>query len=166
MVLGGPMSRENNREDVTINGVEYMVTPGEEGYSKDFVRVQLQQQQIPGLTDQFTSRPDIRPMFQTSWSGGMRWELPLVSAESIDVYGLSEGFDMVNQPGNLYALPDTEDIAAGSMRGGGSLESSSKDTQQRVQLTPRQALWQDFVALRSSIAQDLSMEEAWFSAVL
>ena len=57
-------------------------------------------------------------------------------------------------------------IAAGSMLGGGSLESSSKDSQQRVQLTPRQALWQDFVALRSSLAQDLSMEEAWFSAVL
>ena len=57
-------------------------------------------------------------------------------------------------------------LAAGSMLGGGSLESSSKDSQARVQLTPRQALWQDFVALRSSIAQDLSMEEGWFSVVL
>jgi hypothetical protein len=57
-------------------------------------------------------------------------------------------------------------IAAGSMLGGGSLESSSKDSQARVQLTPRQALWQDFIALRSSIAQDLSMEEGWFSVVL
>ena len=57
-------------------------------------------------------------------------------------------------------------LAAGSMLGGGSLESSSKDSQQRVPLTPRQALWQDFVALRSSIAQDLSMEEAYFSVVL
>ena len=57
-------------------------------------------------------------------------------------------------------------IAAGSMLGGGSLESSSKDSQTRVQLTPRQALWQDFVALRSSISQDLSMEEAYFVSVL
>ncbi len=109
------MSRENNREDVTINGVEYMVTPGEEGYSKDFVRVLLQQQQIPGVQDQFTSRPDIRPMFQTSWAGGMRWELPLVSAASIDVYGISEGFDMVTQPGNIYALPDIAGLAGGTI---------------------------------------------------
>ncbi len=109
------MSRENNREDVTINGVEYMLIPGEEGYSKDFVRVIVQQQQIAGTKDQLTSRPDIRPMFQTSWAGGMRWELPLVSAESIDVYGLSEGFDMVTQPGNLYALPDINSIAAGTI---------------------------------------------------
>ncbi len=57
-------------------------------------------------------------------------------------------------------------LAAGSMLGGGSLESSSKDSQQRVQLSPRQALWQDFVALRSSLAQDLSMEEGYFSVVL
>ncbi len=57
-------------------------------------------------------------------------------------------------------------LAAGSMLGGGALESSSKDSQQRVQLTPRQALWQDFIALRSSIQQDLSMEENWFEAVL
>ena len=57
-------------------------------------------------------------------------------------------------------------IAAGSMLGGRSLASSSKDSQNRTQLTPRQSLWQDFVALRSSIAQDLSMEEGWFSSVL
>ncbi len=109
------MSRENNREDVTINGVEYMVIPGEEGYSKDFVRVMLQQQEIPGQQDTFTSRPDIRAMFQTSWAGGMRWELPLLSASSIDVYGLSEGFDVLTQPGNLYALPDIEALAAGTI---------------------------------------------------
>ena len=52
-------------------------------------------------------------MFQTSWAGGMRWELPLISAENIDVYGLSEGFDMVTQPGNLYALPDISALGDG-----------------------------------------------------
>ena len=92
-----------------------MVMPGDEGYSKDYVRAMLQQQQIAGVEDQYTSRPDIRPMFQTSWAGGMRWELPLVSASSIDVYGLSEGFDMVSQPGNLFALPDIEALAAGTI---------------------------------------------------
>ena len=106
------MTRPGNREDVTSTGVEYLLVPGDESYSKECIRVMLQQQQIPGVRDAFTSRPDIRPMFQTSWAGGQRWELPLISATSISVYGSSEGFDMVTQPGNLYALPDVENINA------------------------------------------------------
>lgn len=56
-------------------------------------------------------------------------------------------------------------LAQGASLGGASHEASKKDSQERRQLNPRRDLWQDFLALRLSIANDLSMEEDWFEAV-
>ena len=72
----------------------------------------------------------------------------------------------LNEAYNRMIATGAAAVAVGSMLGGGSLESSSKDSQNRNQKTPRQVFWQDFVALRASIAQDLSHEENWFEVVL
>jgi hypothetical protein len=106
---------QSNRPDVTINGVDYLVVPGDEGFRKDFIRMALQSQALPGQPGQFISRPDIRPMFQTSWAGGSRWEKPLVSDIVADSYFIADGFDVIGTPGDLTALPDTEAVASGSI---------------------------------------------------
>jgi len=56
-------------------------------------------------------------------------------------------------------------LAAGSTLGGAALESSKKDSQERARMTPRQAMWQDFLMLRQQIANDLAAEVDWFQAV-
>jgi hypothetical protein len=56
-------------------------------------------------------------------------------------------------------------LAAGGALGAGAQESSKKGSQDRNRLNPRQTLWQDFLGLRSAIANELSQEEDWFEAV-
>ena len=74
-----------------------------------------------------------------------------------------------------YAASDTlpsglEECAAvgvaamtlGAARSSTDLEASSKDSQFRGQRNPADSLWRDFITLRSSLAEDLAVEEEWF----
>ena len=96
--------RAENRADVTIGTVDYQVVPGAGNFKKDYIRVLLQEQQLGA--GGATTRSDLRPIFQTSWAGGARWENPLLHDANLDAYFISEGFDMVSTPGDLVATPD------------------------------------------------------------
>lgn len=96
--------RMENRADITIDSVAYQVIPGEGNYMQDSVRTLIQEQTLSA--GGAVTRSDMRPIFQTSWAGGSRWELPLLSQANIDSYFISEGFDMVSTPGDLVALSD------------------------------------------------------------
>ena len=95
-------------------------------------------------------------------------ELFAIDASTVFVSSMTRVVEgsTLNEAYNRMIATGAAAVAAGSMLGGGSLESSSKDSQNRNQKTPRQVFWQDFVALRASIAQDLSHEENWFEVVL
>lgn len=108
-----PTPRPENRADVTIDGVAYQVVPGEGNFLKSTVRTLLQEQNL--AADGATTRSDMRPVFQTSWADGSRWERPLLSEVNITSYNISEGFDVISQPGDLYALPDVTTIAAATI---------------------------------------------------
>ena len=56
----------------------------------------------------------------------------------------------------------TAAMVLGAARSSTDLETSSKDSQFRGQRNPADALWRDFVTLRSAIAEDLGREEYWF----
>jgi len=107
--------RENNRPDATINSINYIVVPGEDGYKKSFLRAQYQSQDLPGGVQQFVSRPDIRPMFQTSWAEGSRWEKPLVSNVTLASYFTAQGLNVYSLPGDLYPVPDMISLATGEV---------------------------------------------------
>ncbi len=104
------MPRSENRPDVTIDGVEYQVIPGKENFVKQSIRTLLQDQQLEA--GGAVTRSDMRPIFQTSWAGGSRWEKPLLNEQNIDSYLISNGFDMVSTPGDLVAIPDTTGAVA------------------------------------------------------
>ena len=53
-------------------------------------------------------------------------------------------------------------MTLGAARSSTDLETSSKDSQFRGQRNPADALWRDFVTLRSAIGEDLAAEEDWF----
>lgn len=53
-------------------------------------------------------------------------------------------------------------IAAGASISGAAMEPSNKDNMERVQLSPAQQLWRDFVTLRTALADDQSREIDWF----
>lgn len=96
--------RRENRPDVTINSIDYQVVPGEGNFLKQAVRTLIEEQVLD--VGGATTRSDMRPVFQTSWAGGSRWENPLLQEQTIDAYLTSDGFDVVSTPGNLVALPD------------------------------------------------------------
>ena len=102
--------RAENRADVTINSVAYQVVPGAGNFIKGTTRSLLQEQEL-GAGGAVT-RSDMRPVFQTSWAGGSRWEKPLLDEQNIDAYFISDGFDMVSTPGDLVAIPDSVSATA------------------------------------------------------
>lgn len=53
-------------------------------------------------------------------------------------------------------------MTLGAARSSTDLEASSKDSQFRGQRNPADSLWRDFITLRSSLAEDLGVEEQWF----
>ena len=99
--------REGNRWDAVINGVNYRLKRDEGAYRKVSNRSALSiQQMLNQAGNQYTSRDDLRTLFQTDWSGGSTWHKPLLSDQSIDTYYVSRGFDMVTEPGNIFAQHD------------------------------------------------------------
>ncbi len=102
--------RAENRVDVTIDSVEYQVVPGPGNFIKGTTRSLIQEQELDA--GGAVTRSDMRPVFQTSWAGGSRWENPLLQDTNIDAYFISDGFDMVSVPGDLVAIPDTVSAVA------------------------------------------------------
>ena len=102
--------RAENRADITIDSVEYQVVPGPGNFIKGTIRSLVQGQELEA--GGAVTRSDMRPVFQTSWAGGSRWENPLLQDTNIDAYFISDGFDMVSVPGDLVAIPDTVSAVA------------------------------------------------------
>jgi hypothetical protein len=100
--------RQGNRWDGVLNGINFRLNRKvETPYRKFYARSLLELQQLLAQgREQFTSRSDIRPLFQTSWAAGAQWQKPLLSEQSIDSYYRSEGFDLVTEPGNVIPQPD------------------------------------------------------------
>ncbi len=99
--------RQGNRWDAVIAGVNYRLRRDEGAYRKVTGRNMLEIQQMLNSADnQFTSRKDLRTLFQTDWSGGAQWQKPLLSEQSIDSYYTSTGFDLITEPGNIIPQPD------------------------------------------------------------
>lgn len=91
-----------NRYDVSIAGIEYRLKRGEGSYQQGASRAMIDFQEIETMEgSQFTSRNDVRSLFQTSWAGGARWEKPLLSSATIDSYYTSDDYDMLIEPGSL-----------------------------------------------------------------
>ena len=157
--------------EVYLYTTETISSPDQSNFQNDLAaateRIVFVQQVIGGETIHIAHEIHTN-VSTTVASTGVYAELYVVdgSAAYVSSVGRVTESSTLNFAYNQTIATGAAALAAGSMLGGGSLEASSKDSQQRVQLTPRQALWQDFVALRSSIAQDLSMEEAYFSVVL
>jgi len=62
----------------------------------------------------FSTRGDTRAIFQTSWARGSFWNKPLLSDASMDTYFDAEGFDLITEPGNMVAMPDSSQQASSS----------------------------------------------------
>ena len=95
--------------DVTLDGTQYRVLRGEggPGYRKRWVRQQLQ---VQVLGSEFQSAPDEVGMLQTDWSGGARWEKPLLKAPLDTVYEVGSNFNTYERPG--FAVPENYHNAA------------------------------------------------------
>jgi hypothetical protein len=114
-------ARNPKAADVTINGVDYWLADGEENaYDQGFVRQVAQAQEFLENEGQLMSRPDLRAVFQTSWSAGARWARPLISRSTIDSYYLSDRIDVTSEPGNLFPMNTvTADDQSGTIYGFG-----------------------------------------------
>lgn len=98
---------ERRAYDVEINSVKYRFRRGEgiKGLTTQVVRNQAELQEITGVPGlRLQSRADVRPFMQTDWSGGSRWELPLLSEEQPNVYYRSQGLDLWTRPGFVDPL--------------------------------------------------------------
>ncbi len=99
-----------NRADILIEGQGFKLVPGEGAYEQGATRAMVDFQEIetsPG-TD-LSSRGDLRTVYQTSWAGGSRWEKPMIDSDSIDSYLISDGIDVLREPGSLYPRRNLSD---------------------------------------------------------
>lgn len=95
--------------DGYLNGIGFRIRrPGEDGapgYRRGTARERLLQQNI---TDPriplWQSRTDVRPFFQSDWSGGARWEKPRMVVENQDTYFTSNGLAAWTRPGFIAPL--------------------------------------------------------------
>ena len=86
---------ENDRYNVTIDGVEYVIVPGT--FSEGSVR---QQAEFPYLGDQdLKSRPDTRAFLHNSWHGGAQWEKPVYGRNNDDTYFESSDLSFTDRAG-------------------------------------------------------------------
>lgn len=93
--------------DVTVNSIKYRFRRGEgvTGLRTQMVRNQVELQEITGIQGQrLQSRSDVRPFMQTDWSGGSRWEKPLLGSDQDNVYTMSNGLDLWSRPGFIEPL--------------------------------------------------------------
>ena len=104
------MARQGNRWDGSLAGNNFRLkrTEDEPAYRKVGRRSEgVPFQDISNNRGQFSTRGDTRTVFQTSWARGSFWNKPLLSDTSMDTYFTSEGFDLVTEPGNMVAMPDS-----------------------------------------------------------
>lgn len=98
---------ERRGYDVEIDSVKYRFRRGEgiTGFRHQKVRSQVELQEITGITGQaLQSRADVRPFVQSDWSGGSRWEKPLLTAEQDNVYVISNAMDVWRKPGFVVPM--------------------------------------------------------------
>ena len=98
--------RQSGRWDGTLNSVNFRIKRMEDGlgYRKASVRSNLIFNQSEEHESQFNSRNDIRTLYQTSWADGSFWNKPLLKAASINSYNISEGIDVLTEPGSLLPM--------------------------------------------------------------
>ncbi len=102
------MPREANRFDGLLGGNNFRIKrDADDPYRRRLVRSILPFNQSEEHQGKFNTRQDIRTMHQTSWADGAQWNIPLISAASIDSYAVSEGMDVTSVPGDLAPYPDT-----------------------------------------------------------
>lgn len=102
---------ERRGYDVEINSVKYRFRRGEgvKGLQTQVIRNQVELQEITGIDGvRLQSRADVRPFMQTDWSGGSRWELPLLNSDQPNVYYRARGLDLWTRPGFADPLNDLE----------------------------------------------------------
>ena len=100
----------SNRWDVSIDGMDLIVVPGE-GYEQGATRAMVDFQEIETQSGtQLASRGDLRTLFQTSWAGGSAWERPIIDQNSVTSYFISDGFDPLREPGSLYPQATRVDL--------------------------------------------------------
>ena len=91
-----------NRFDITLNGVQYRLARAVEGtrpYRKGFSRQLVAQQSME--VDGLQSRQDQAGFYQSSWSKGARWEIPLLRRPLTSVYETSSGMNPFSKPGRV-----------------------------------------------------------------
>ena len=109
------MARQGKRWDGSLAGNNFRLKRGEDtpAYRKIGRRSEgVPFQDISNNRGQFSTRGDTRAVFQTSWARGSFWNKPLLSDTSMDTYFTSEGFDLVTEPGNMVAMPDSAQQAS------------------------------------------------------
>jgi len=94
--------------DITLNGVAARVKRGQDDqstYQDGTQRQSLEQQYITDLrSGHWQSRADLRPFYQKSWSGGTRWEKPIMVLENESTYNIGRNMDGWSRPGWLLPL--------------------------------------------------------------
>jgi len=109
------MARQGNRWDGSLAGNNFRLVRDEDSpaYRKVGRRSEgVPFQDISNNRGQFSTRGDTRAVFQTSWARGAFWNKPLLSDTSMETYFTSEGLDLITEPGNMVAMPDSDQQAS------------------------------------------------------
>jgi len=95
-----------NAYDISLDGISLRIdreTPN--SYVRGWERVSFQEQVVGATTREMAvSRPDIRYMHQTDWSGGATWWKPILSAETADYYYYCANMNAFGTPGMVYPV--------------------------------------------------------------
>ena len=94
--------------DISINSRNYRFRRGDQivGLRTQVARTQVELQEITGLRQggRLQSRADVRPFMQTDWSGGSRWERPMLTNDTDNVYVSASNIAAWRRPGFLEPL--------------------------------------------------------------
>lgn len=95
-----------NAYDISLDGISLRIDrETRDSYIRGWERVSFQEQVVGATTREMaTSRPDLRVMHQTDWSGGATWWKPILSAETADYYYVSNNMNAWNTPGLVFPV--------------------------------------------------------------
>lgn len=101
--------------DVQLGDYKFHLQRGMEdvygpSYSQAWVRQQLQTQQSLSGAPTLQSRGDLAFMYQTDWSEGQSWWLPLITGEEMASYHHAKGIDFWGRPGAAQPTPQPVEI--------------------------------------------------------
>ena len=87
--------------DMVINGTKCKVLRGEGGYTKRYVRREIELQLLSqGDNPSLSSRSDTPSLYQTSWADGAQWWKPLMAGQ-VSSYFQSNHMDVWSEPGKV-----------------------------------------------------------------